>query len=311
MELRENSLKPENDPLRYITDGEAVSGENNLIFKCRDLEFDLGSRTHIMGVLNTTPDSFYDGGKFTDVDSSLRHAEKMIEEGADIIDVGGESTRPGSLPVSEDEEIKRVVPVVKEIVKRFDTPVSVDTTKPAVARRALEEGASIVNDISGLTFDAEIAEVAAEFGAGMVLGHTSARPADMQDQTTYDSLIDDIKRVLKISVRLAEHRGVRPRSIVVDPGFGFGKTVEQNLAILKHLSSFTELGKPILIGTSNKSFIGKVLGAEIGERLVGTVATTAVGIMNGASIVRVHQVSELKQASQMIDAILNVSCESY
>ena len=297
--------------LKYISDGETFDGQNPLIFKCRQVEFDLGSRTHIMGVLNTTPDSFYDGGKYTELDTSLKHVENMISEGADIIDIGGESTRPGSSPVSEEEELGRVIPAVREIVKRFDAPLSVDTTKPAVAREALLEGASIINDISGLTFDAGVAEAAAEYGAGVVLGHTSSRPQDMQDKTSYSSLIDDIKRVLKISVRLAEHKGVRPRSVVIDPGFGFGKTAEQNLAILKHLSLFTDLGKPILIGTSNKSFIGKVLDAEVGERIMGTAATCAAGIMNGASILRVHQVKEIREVSQMIDAILNVTCESY
>lgn len=309
--MREDNLTREDLGLKYISDGEQLEAGSSLIFKCRQVEFDLGSRTHIMGVLNTTPDSFYDGGKYTDLDSSLRRAQQMIEEGADIVDIGGESTRPGSSPVSEEEELKRVIPVVKEIVKRFDIPVSVDTTKPEVARQALSEGASIINDISGLTFDAGIAEAAAKYGAGVVLGHTSSRPADMQDNTTYGSLIDDIKRVLKISFRLAEHKGVRPHSIVLDPGFGFGKTADQNLQILKELSSFMDLGKPILIGTSNKSFIGKILDADIGERTMGNAATAAAGIMNGASIIRVHEVKEIKQVCQMIDAILNVTCESY
>ncbi len=294
-----------------LEDETGTSVLNTHLFKCRDTEFDLSLRTHIMGVLNTTPDSFYDGGNYSQIDAALKHVEKMIEEGADIIDIGGESTRPGSLPVSAKEELERVIPVIKEIRKRFDIPLSIDTTKSEVALRALEEGVKIVNDISALTFDPEIADAASKYGAGLVLSHTTSRPRDMQSKTSYGSLIEDIKLPLRISVKLAEHRGVRPRSIVVDPGFGFGKTVEQNLAILKHLNSFLELGKPILIGTSNKSFIGKVLDAEAGDRTEGTAATVAVGILNGASIIRVHETGYMKRVSQMIDAILNVSHETY
>jgi len=264
-----------------------------------------------MGVLNTTPDSFYDGGNYTHLDAALKQAEKMMEEGADIIDIGGESTRPGSLPVSVEKELERVIPVVRGIRKRFDIPLSVDTTKSAVARRALDEGASIVNDISGLRFDPDIADVAHDYGAGIVLTHTTSRPLDMQSNTEYGSLLGDIKLSLKNSVNIAELKGVNPASIVIDPGFGFGKTVEQNLAILKYLKSFLELNKPILIGTSNKTFIGKVLDAPTGDRIEGTAATIAIGILNGASIIRVHETGYMKRVSQMIDAILNVSCESY
>ncbi len=305
--MRKNAANPTID----LVDDPAAPNLNTHLFKCRDTEFDLSTKTHIMGVLNTTPDSFYDGGNYSQVDAALKHTEKMIEEGADIIDIGGESTRPGSLPVSAHEELERVIPLIKEIRKHFDIPLSIDTTKSEVALRALDEGVKIVNDISGLTFDPEIADAVSKYGAGLVLSHTSSRPHDMQSKTSYDSLIEDIKLPLRISVKLAEHKGVRPRSIVVDPGFGFGKTVEQNLAILKHLNSFIELGKPILIGTSNKSFIGKVLDAKAGDRIEGTAATVAVGILNGASIIRVHETGYMKRVSQMIDAILNVSCESY
>lgn len=306
--MRENAVK---QPKLGLSDERGALDTNTFAFKCRDTEFDLSSRTHIMGVLNTTPDSFYDGGNYTHLDAALKQAEKMMEEGADIIDIGGESTRPGSLPVSVEKELERVIPVVRGIRKRFDIPLSVDTTKSAVARRALDEGASIVNDISGLRFDPDIADVAHDYGAGIVLTHTTSRPLDMQSNTEYGSLLGDIKLSLKNSVNIAELKGVNPASIVIDPGFGFGKTVEQNLAILKYLKSFLELNKPILIGTSNKTFIGKVLDAPTGDRIEGTAATIAIGILNGASIIRVHETGYMKRVSQMIDAILNVSCESY
>ena len=310
-----NTVKPKlglaDEPGDANSNTQGVHGSNALVFKCRDTEFDLSSRTHIMGVLNTTPDSFYDGGNYTHIDAALKQAEKMIEEGADIIDIGGESTRPGSLPVSVEKELERVIPVVRGIRKHFDIPLSIDTTKSAVARQALDEGASMVNDISGLRFDPEIADAAHDYGAGIVLAHTTSRPLDMQSNTEYGSLLEDIKLSLKNSVNIAELKGVKPDFIAIDPGFGFGKTVEQNLAILKYLKSFRELDKPILIGTSNKSFIGKVLDAPTGDRTEGTAATIAVGILNGASIIRVHETGYMKRVSQMIDAILNVSCESY
>ena len=264
-------------------------------------------RTLIMGVLNVTPDSFHDGGKYTSTDAALRHAETMVEEGADIIDVGGESTRPGSEGVSEEEELARVVPVIRAIRKRLDTPLSIDTTKAGVARAALDEGASIVNDISGLKFGTGVAGAAAEYGAAMVLMHTSSRPRDMQEKTEYESLPDDIIKSLGESIRKAVAAGVREESIIIDPGFGFGKTASQNLTLLKELGRFREIGRPILIGTSHKSFIGAVAGGPSGSRLEGTAATVAIGIMNGASIVRVHDVGYMKKIVLMADAVKNVN----
>ena len=277
------------------------------IFKCRDKELILGTKTLIMGVLNVTPDSFYDGGKYTQVDKALQHVEQMIDEGADIIDIGGESTRPGSDGVSEEEECERVIPIIKEINKRFDIVVSIDTTKSGVALRALEEGASIINDISGFNFDEKIAQTASKYGAGVVLAHTPSRPKDMQENTQYKSLIDDVIEALRASINIAEQSGIDKNSIIVDPGFGFGKTAEQNLILLKNLEKLRELGKPILIGTSNKSFIGKTLNTEIDERLEGTAATVAIGILYGASIVRVHDIAQMKRVSTMVDAVLNVN----
>ncbi|HML94247.1 MAG TPA: dihydropteroate synthase [Thermodesulfobacteriota bacterium] len=260
-----------------------------------------------MGVLNVTPDSFHDGGKYSSTDAALRRAERMAEEGADIIDIGGESTRPGSEGVSEEEELARVVPVIRGIRKRLDTPLSIDTTKPGVARAALAEGASIVNDISGLKFGAGVAGAAAEYGAAMVLMHTSSRPRDMQEKTGYVSLVDDIIRSLDESIRKATAAGVPEENIIVDPGFGFGKTAAQNLTLLKELARFRELGRPILIGTSHKSFIGAVTEDPSGNRLEGTAATVAIGIMNGASIVRVHDVGCMKKIVLMADAVKNVN----
>ncbi|HEY7535120.1 MAG TPA: dihydropteroate synthase [Thermodesulfobacteriota bacterium] len=257
-----------------------------------------------MGILNVTPDSFYDGGRYLKVDDALRQINKMINEGADIIDIGGESTRPGSHGITEEEELKRVVPIIKEALKRFNIIISIDTTKSKIAEEALAEGASIINDISGLKFDPRIAEIASKYRAGLILTHTSSRPYDMQRNTQYNLFIPDIIKSLKCSIKIAEKVGVNPESVIIDPGFGFGKTVEHNLILLKFLSQFAILDKPILIGTSRKSFIGKVLREPTEERLEGTAATVVIGIMNGASIVRVHDILYIKRVANMVDAIL-------
>lgn len=302
-------LRRQNEPKSNI-DNHHMSGKEiptasspRTILKCRDKELPLHEKTHIMGVLNLTPDSFFDGGRYFEVDLALKRTEKMMEEGADIVDIGGESTRPGSEGVSEEEELRRVIPAIRAIYKRFDIVMSIDTTKPGVARAALEEGVSMINDISGLKFGDELARLASNYGAALVLMHTSSRPKDMQRKTEYVSLIDDITKSLEISVEKALKRGVDENSIMVDPGIGFGKTAEQNLAILKHLKRFGELGKPVLIGTSNKSFIGSTLDAPVNDRKEGTAATVAIAIMNGASVIRVHDVAHMKRVSQMADAI--------
>jgi len=287
--------------------GTELSGVDCNIFKCRDKQISLGSKTIIMGVLNLTPDSFFDGGNFTSVDRALRHVEKMITEGADIIDIGGESTRPGSLGISMDEECERVIPVITEIKKNFDAILSIDTTKSGVAVEAMKEGVSIINDISGLKFDDKIADVASEYKAGLVLSHTTAAPAVMQYNTHYDSLIEDIKLSLSSSVSKAIVKGVDKNSIIVDPGFGFGKTTEQNLMLLKNLGEICELGKPVLIGTANKSFIGNILDAGTDDRVEGTAATIAIGIANGASVIRVHNIGYMKKVAEMVDAVMNVN----
>jgi dihydropteroate synthase len=271
---------------------------------CRDKELPLGSRTYVMGILNVTPDSFYDGGRYYNPDDALRRIEQMITEGADIIDIGGESTKPGSIGVSEEEELRRTIPIIKEARKRFDTIFSIDTTKSKVAREALEEGVSIVNDISGLKFDPGIAPVVARYKAGLVLMHTTSRPYDMQTKVEYNDIISDIIQSLTESIELAEGRGVNPQSILIDPGFGFGKTPFHNLILLRRLSEFLILDKPILIGTSRKSFIAKIVGESGG--LEGTAATVTIGIMNGASVIRVHDVLYMKRIAKMVDAVLSV-----
>ena len=274
--------------------------------RLRGFNFNLGIRTLIMGVLNVTPDSFLDGGRYLELDKALGHIDKMINDGADIIDIGGESTRPGSDGVSERIELERVIPVIKAAVKRFDVPLSIDTTKSRVAKAALEEGASMVNDISGLKFDPQIANTVADHEAGIVVMHTPSRPIDMQNKTNYDSVVHDILRSLADSVESAETAGVSPDSIIVDPGIGFGKSTEQNLTILKHLNTFLILRKPVMIGTSRKSFIGKIIGSDnLDDRLEGTSATVAIGIMNGASIIRVHDVQYMKRVAKVVDAIIN------
>lgn len=273
--------------------------------RLRGFSFDLSSRTLVMGVLNVTPDSFFDGGRYLEIDKALGHIDKMINDGADIIDIGGESTRPGSYGVSEKVELGRVIPVIRAAVKRFNVPVSIDTTKSIVAKMALEEGASFVNDISGLKFEPEIANIVAAYQAGLVVMHTPSHPIDMQNTTNYESIVPDIIKSLGDSVELAENAGVSPSSIIIDPGIGFGKTTEQNLKLLKHLNEFLILRKPVLIGTSRKSFIGNVIGSDnLDDRLEGTSATVAIGIMNGASIIRVHDVRYMKRVARVVDAVL-------
>lgn len=258
-----------------------------------------------MGILNVTVDSFYDGGRYLGIDNALGRIENMVAEGADIVDIGGESTRPGSSGVSEEEELARVIPVIKETKKRFDVILSVDTTKVKVAKEALEEGAAIINDINGLRFEPGIAEAAAKYGAGLILMHTPSRPFDMQHKTEYGDFPGDIIASLLNSVGIAETKGVRPECIAVDPGFGFGKTVRQNLILLNRLDEFTRIGRPLVVGTSRKSFIGKILDAgSPQDRLEGTAATVAAAIMKGASIVRVHDVLYMKRIAVMIDAVL-------
>jgi dihydropteroate synthase len=268
--------------------------------------FDL-EKPVLMGVLNVTPDSFSDGGRFFGHDEALKRLEEIQAEGADIIDVGGESTRPGASPVSEEEELRRVMPAIQAAVGRLDLPVSIDTTKSGVARAALDAGAEVINDISGLRFDAGLAELAASAGAGLVLMHIRGEPRTMQREVHYDDLMGEIVGELRESTERALAAGCRAEQLVVDPGIGFGKTAEHNLAIINELGRLAGLGYPVLIGPSRKSFIGKTLGLEVGERLEATIAACVVALLRGARIFRVHDVIEARRALDMAEAIVRGS----
>ncbi len=261
-------------------------------------------RTLIMGILNVTPDSFSDGGAYFSPESALSRAEEMIQEGADLIDVGGESTRPGAEPVSPEEEIRRVLPVVQGLVQRGYI-VSVDTTKVEVAELVLKAGAHIINDISGLRFNPDLAKIVAKYRAGLVIMHSRGTPQNMQTLTDYENLIEEIYEFLAGQVDFALSQGVSPEKIILDPGIGFAKTVEQNLEILRRLPEFKSLGYPILVGPSRKSFIGAVLGGlPPSERVEGTSASVALAIAGGARILRVHDVKAMVRVCRVTEAIL-------
>jgi len=259
-----------------------------------------------MGVLNVTPDSFSDGGRFMSEDSAVSQALNMTRDGADIIDVGGESTRPGSIPVKADEEIKRVVPVIKRLKALINIPISIDTSKAPVAEAALTSGASMVNDITGLKGDREMADVIAKHDVPVVIMHINGTPRTMQTDPYYEDLIGDITGSFVWSIEMAKDAGVDENKIIVDPGIGFGKRLEHNLRIVKELRRFKMLGRPVMIGLSRKSFIGEVLGAPVNERLIGTTTGLALAISNGANIVRVHDVKEALEVTRMVDSICRV-----
>ena len=263
-------------------------------------------RPLVMGILNVTPDSFSDGGRFLSIDDAVRQAEKMITDGADILDIGGESTRPGSKAVDASEESRRIVPVIESIARRFGVPISIDTTKSAVAAAAIDAGAEIINDISGLRFDDVIADVAARSGAGLVLMHSLGAFESMHSQPPVDDIIGEVNTSLHASTDLARSRGVGDHKIVIDPGIGFGKTPEQNLELLSSLDKIAVEFEsfPILIGASRKSFIGKLLDdAPPDERLGGSIAAAVVAVWNGAKIVRVHDVKETVDAIKLASAL--------
>lgn len=267
----------------------------------KDLKF--GSRTYIMGVLNVTPDSFSGDGIYQNVEKAVNIAEGLVEDGADIIDIGGESTRPGAEPITIDEEIKRTLPVIKKLSKRIKVPISIDTAKPEVAKEALENGASIVNDITGLGAGSEMIALVKGFNAKFVAMHIQGSPQTMQNNPKYENLILEIKDRLREIIEKAVAGGIKRENIIIDPGIGFGKTLEHNLEILNRLGEFKELGLPILVGPSRKSFIGKLTGARPDNRVFGTAASVAIAIKNGADLVRVHDVKEIKQAVIVSDAI--------
>jgi len=270
-------------------------------FKFGVKEYDLFARTHVMGILNVTPDSFSDGGLYFDTQEAVRRGIEMVDEGVDFIDIGGESTRPGSVSISVEEELRRVVPVIERLVAETDIPISVDTYKSAIADNALDAGAVIVNDISGLHFDPALSEVVAKHNASIVLMHIKGTPGTMQQDPCYDNVIEEICSYLLEGIDRAQQAGIE--QIVVDPGIGFGKKLDQNLEIFQKLTEFRRFGFPVLIGPSRKSFIGTILDLPADRRLEGTAAAVAVSIMNGANIIRVHDVKEMKRVAAVVDAI--------
>ncbi len=270
---------------------------------CRGKQLSFGPRTLIMGILNVTPDSFSDGGSYLDVAAAISHAKEMVEDGADIIDIGGESSRPGASPALTEEELARVLPVVEGLVDEISVHVSIDTCKSEVARRSLEAGAHIVNDITALQGDAEMAKVVVEMNAGVILMHMSGTPRTMQHSPVYNDVVSEVSSWLQRRIEEAETGGIPPDRIVIDPGIGFGKTVDHNLEILRRLDEFRHLNKPILIGTSRKSFIGKILDLPVNNRIEGTAATITWAIAHGADMVRVHDVKTMRRVARMTDAL--------
>jgi dihydropteroate synthase len=275
----------------------------------------LGARTNIMGILNVTPDSFSDGGKFFTLDAAIAHGQKLAEDGADIIDIGGESTKPFSDTVSAEEETRRVVPVIEKLARQISIPISIDTTKACVARRAVEAGASIINDISALQTDNEIAGVAVKYCVPVILMHMKGIPKTMQVLPVYDDIIKEIKEFLENRIDLAEKNGIPRSQIIIDPGIGFGKTVEHNLLLIKHLHEFKTINAPILVGPSRKAFIQSTLKDLSGDDIKpdmpitenGTQAAVAAAVLHGANIVRVHDVAGTRATLKIIDAIKNVN----
>ncbi len=280
--------------------------------KIGDNLFDLGKKTLIMGILNVTPDSFYDGGKYLSFDDALNHAMQMQEDGADIIDIGGESTRPGSTTVSLSTELSRVIPLIEELRKKIEIPISIDSYKSEVVEKALEIGAGMVNNVTALTVDTKLTDIIAQYDVPICLMHMKGTPSTMQVNPNYDDVVEEIKRFFKERIGYAVSNGIKKENIIIDPGIGFGKRtgkgIEDNCEIIHRLSEFKELDKPILVGASRKSFIGNILGDNkplpLSERLEGSLAAACAAVMNGADIIRVHDVKETRRCIDIIDCII-------
>jgi len=272
---------------------------------CKGKILDFGSRTHIMGILNATPDSFSGDGLYGDENRALEYAREIAIAGADILDIGGESTRPGARPVTGEEELTRIIPLIERLSAELTLPISVDTYRSAVAKKALEAGASIINDISGLRFSPDMANVVADYGATVVIMHSKGTPYDMQQNPVYEDVVGEVIAYLEEGIAIAEKAGVDREKILIDPGIGFGKTIEHNLLLLNRLDELRCLGRPIVLGTSRKKFIGTVLNVPTPEQRVdGTATTVALGIERGAHVVRVHDVARMAQVARMTDAIV-------
>lgn len=273
------------------------------VLKIGRRKFELGKRVLIMGILNVTPDSFYDGGRYFEPERAIEQGIRLSEEGADIIDIGAESTRPGSTPVPEKEQLRRLLPVLKQLARKVKVPISVDTTSARVAEAVLDAGAGMINDISGLRFDRRLAKVVARANVPIIVMHIKGKPRTMQKNPVYQDLMAEIVEGLAQSIKQGVAAGIAPDKILVDPGIGFGKTAAHNLEILRRLKELRTLGKPIVIGPSRKSFIGAVLNLPVEERLEGTIAASVIGALNGADIVRVHDVKALRRALALKDAV--------
>ncbi len=276
---------------------------NNYELKWDRFHLSLGKETRIMGILNVTPDSFSDGGLFFQREQAIAQGEALAAQGADLLDIGGESTRPFSDSISVDEEIDRIVPVIRTLCKRISIPISVDTYKAEVARAALDAGAALVNDISALCFDPKLAEIVARYRVPVILMHIKGTPRNMQVQPTYDFLLEDIHQFFVERLALAQRQGIPREHILIDPGIGFGKTFDHNLTLIKRLDYFQSLDCPIVLGTSRKSFIGRLTNQEPLNRDWGTAATLAIGVWKGAHIVRVHNAVAAKQVLAVADAL--------
>ena len=274
------------------------------VLRARDKKLELGRRTRVMGVVNITPDSFFDGGRFFERSKAVERCLELVESGADIVDLGGESSRPGAEPVSVEEELERVLPVLQEVRKQVPVLISVDTYKSTVAREALKEGADIVNDVSAFRMDPEMPQVVKEWDAGVVLMHMRATPQVMQEIPPSQDILEEVQTDLQGALSKASENGIPQESIILDPGIGFGKTVEDNCLILNELPFLETFDLPVLVGTSRKSFLGRILDIPAQERIWGSAASVAVAIMRGAHIVRLHDVAEMSQVAQMTDAIL-------
>jgi dihydropteroate synthase len=269
----------------------------NYSIKCGPYQLDFSKKTYIMGILNATPDSFSDGGKYINIEHAIEHAQEMVENGADIIDIGGESTRPGYTVISEDEEIDRVVPVIEAISKHVSVPISIDTYKAKVAQRAIEAGAHIINDIWGAKADDKMAAVAAEYNVPIILMHN-------RNDRNYSFFIRDVLNDLYESINIVKQAGVRDNQIILDPGIGFAKDLNENILMMQNLDTLTALGYPVLLGTSKKSIIGQALNLPVEERMEGTGATVCYGIQRGCQIIRIHDVKEMSRMAKMMDILM-------
>ena len=267
----------------------------------------LAERVHVMGILNVTPDSFSDGGRYVDADAACAHAMAMIEQGADLLDIGAESSKPGAVAIDEEEERRRLLPIVRELCRRTTIPLSIDTTKAAIAEEALDAGAALINDISALRFDPRMASVVARSGAGVILMHMQGTPATMQRTASYTYVVEDVRAFLAARLEVAQQAGIPRDRILLDPGIGFGKNCEHNVTLLNHLDAFQTLGRPIVVGVSRKAFLGKILGRTIDERLMGTAGAVALAIMKGARVIRVHDVAPIRDVVKIVEAIMSSS----